>query len=384
MKIMHTGDWHIGKSFNQVQLTEDQSYVIEQLIEYIRKERPDVLIIAGDLYDRSVPPVEAVELLDRTFSRLRLEHALPVLVIAGNHDSPDRLGFGSRILEVQGLHIAGRLSLPLSQVTLEDQWGPVDFYLLPYAAPGAVRELLDDAAVRDHDSAMEALLKRLPKNEEKRRRVLVTHAYVRGAQALEESESEKPLSVGGTDYVSAAHFQDFSYVALGHLHRPQQAGSERIRYAGSLLKYSFSEVRQPKSLTLAEIDGEGEVSLKLLPLTPRLEVRKIKGNLQDLLAAASQEEAGREDYLHVTLTDDGEVVEPMARLRAAYPNVLALEREVRQVKEKELQAIAMRQRSKADLFADFYRQVVGEELNEERRQVVDVAVSAVLGKEEGK
>ncbi len=384
MKIMHTGDWHIGKSFNQVQLTEDQSYVIEQLIAYVKEERPDVLVIAGDLYDRSVPPVEAVELLDRTFSRLRLEHALPVLVIAGNHDSPDRLAFGSRILEAQGLHIAGRLSLPLPKVTLEDQWGAVDFYLLPYAAPGVVRELLDDAAVRDHDSAMAALLARLPENKEKRRRVLVTHAYVRGVQALEESESEKPLSVGGTDYVSAAHFQDFSYVALGHLHRPQQAGSERIRYAGSLLKYSFSEVRQPKSLTLAEIDGQGAVSLKLLPLTPCLEVRKLKGNLQDLLAAASQEETGREDYLHVTLTDDGEVVEPMARLRAVYPNVLALEREARQVKEQELQALVMRQRSKADLFADFYRQVVGEDLNEERRQVVDAAVSSVLGKEEVK
>ena len=383
MKIMHTADWHIGKIFNQVHLTADQEYIIGQMFEHIEREKPDVLVIAGDLYDRSVPPVEAVELLDRTFSRLLLEYKLPLLVIAGNHDSPDRVGFAGSILQAQGLHIAGRLKLSLQPVVLSDEWGEVEFYLLPYAPPGVVRELLPEAEVNDHDSAFAALLESLPEKEAGRRRVLVAHGYVRGAEDLEESESEKPLAIGGTDYVQASRLAAFDYAALGHLHRPQQAGGERIRYSGSLLKYSFSETQQPKSLTLVELDAHGALKITLLPLKPLRDVRKIKGTLAALLAPEVYEAQNREDYLHVTLTDDGEVVEPMARLRAVYPNILALEREQRQKEEAGGNAAKLHLRSEEELFADFYQIAAGRELDAARRGLVKNAVAqALAGKEQ--
>lgn len=379
---MHTADWHIGKIFNQVHLTADQEYIIGQMFEHIEREKPDVLVIAGDLYDRSVPPVEAVELLDRTLSRVLLEQRLPLLLVAGNHDSPDRVGFAGQILQASGLHIAGRLKMPFKPVVLEDEWGEVEFYLLPYAPPAAVREFLSDESLGDHDAAFGALLALLPEKKAGRRRVLVTHGYVRGATALEESESEKPLSIGGADYVQADRLAEFDYVALGHLHRAQQAGSERIRYAGSLLKYSFSEVFQAKSLTLVELDAAGDISVRLLPLQARRDVRRIKGRLQDLLSPEVYEAEEREDYLHVTLTDDGEVVEAMSRLRAVYPNILALEQERRQDEGTASGAAKLRLRSKEELFADFYQLTAGRELDDDRRSLVRQALEKALAGEE--
>ena len=382
MRIMHTADWHIGKIFNQVHLTADQEYIIGQMFEHIEREKPDVLVIAGDLYDRSVPPVEAVELLDRTLSRVLLEQRLPLLLVAGNHDSPDRVGFAGQILQASGLHIAGRLKMPFKPVVLKDEWGEVEFYLLPYAPPAAVREFLSDESLGDHDAAFGALLALLPEKKAGRRRVLVTHGYVRGATALEESESEKPLSIGGADYVQADRLAEFDYVALGHLHRAQQAGSERIRYAGSLLKYSFSEVFQAKSLTLVELDAAGDISVRLLPLQARRDVRRIKGRLQDLLSPEVYEAEEREDYLHVTLTDDGEVVEAMSRLRAVYPNILALEQERRQDEGTASGAAKLRLRSKEELFADFYQLTAGRELDDDRRSLVRQALEKALAGEE--
>ena len=253
MKFIHTSDWHIGKIVNQTYMTADQKFYLNKLQEFIAAEKPDALLIAGDVYDRAVPPVEAVEALDQFLSNIVLDLQVPVLIIAGNHDSPDRLNFGSGILEAKGLHIAGRFRKEIRKITLPDQHGPVHFFLVPYAPPVAVRDVLGREEIHDHDTAMRAIIESIHAVwDPTARNVLVTHGFVTGSEAPELSDSEKPLSfaaaIGGVDNVDASLFAGFSYTALGHLHGPQKVGSDRIRYAGSMLKYSFSEATRKKRL----------------------------------------------------------------------------------------------------------------------------------------
>lgn len=382
---MHTGDWHIGKIVNQRHMTVDQEYVLEALVKMIEIEKPDVLVVAGDIYDRSVPPVEAVELLDRVLSKILLDLNTPIIMIAGNHDSPDRLGFGSQLLRDKGLYIGGRFAQDIAKVVLTDEDGPVNFYLIPYATPAVVRDVLACSEVCDHDTAMAAIVGKIREGwNSQERNVIVTHGFIRGTEELESSESEKPLSVtlavGGADYVDIKHFDGFTYVALGHLHGPQQAGSLRVRYAGSLLKYSFSEAKQEKSVTIAHVDKEGELQIECKAFVPLRNMRRIKGMLEDLINPAIYEEANTMDYLHVILTDEGELIEPMSKLRTVYPNVLSLEIEVkdRQVGVSKTSASAgYKQKSKLDLFGDFYEDMTGQEFSTEKARIVAKTISAV-------
>lgn len=391
MKIMHTGDWHIGKIVNQRHMTHDQEYILDALITLMESERPDVLVVTGDIYDRAVPPVEAVELLDKVLSRILLDLGIPVIMIAGNHDSPDRLAFGSQLLRNRGLHIEGRFSKDLRKVVLTDEDGPVNFYLIPYAPPAIVREILACSEVCDHDTAMEAIIGRIRENwNPGERNVVVSHGFVRGIGELELSESEKPLSVtlavGGTDYVNIKHFDGFTYAALGHLHGPQQAGSPRVRYAGSLLKYSFSEAKQQKSVTLAHIGKEGELVVECKTLLPLRDMRRIKGTLKALLDPEVYQDTNVEDYLHITLTDEGELIEPMSKLRAVYPNVLSLDIEVkeRQVGESKTSAgQGYKHKSKLALFGDFYADMTGQEFSEEKAAIVAKTIGAVETEDRG-
>lgn len=391
MKIMHTGDWHIGKIVNQRHMTPDQEYILDALVKIVASEQPDVVVIAGDIYDRAVPPVEGVELLDRVLSKILLDLKTPVIMIAGNHDSPDRLGFGSQMLQGKGLHIAGRFSQDIPKVVLMDEDGPVNFYLIPYAPPAVVRQILACSEVCDHDTAMLAIIQKIHESwNPQERNVIVTHGFVRGTEALEMSESEKPLSVtlavGGTDYVDIKHFDGFTYTALGHLHGPQQAGSPRVRYAGSLLKYSFSEAKQNKSVTIVHINKAGELQLECKDLVPIRNMRRIKGGLQDLLDPAVYVGTNVEDYLHVILTDEGELLDPMGKLRVVYPNVLSLEIEVkeRQVGEDKTSASAgYKQKSKLDLFGDFYRDMTGQEFSREKAEMVAQTISTVETEDRG-
>lgn len=391
MKIMHTGDWHIGKIVNQRHMTVDQEYILSEVVKLVEAERPDVLVIAGDIYDRAVPPVEGVELLDKVLNKILLELNTPVIMIAGNHDSPDRLGFGSQVLRDKGLYIAGRFSKDTPKVVLHDEEGPVNFYLIPYAPPAVVRQVLGCNEICDHDTAMGAIIKTIQENwNPQERNVIVTHGFVRGTEALEMSESEKPLSVtlavGGTEYVDIKHFAGFTYTALGHLHGPQQAGSPRVRYAGSLLKYSFSEAKQNKSVTLVQMDGKGELQLTCKDLIPLRNMRKIQGSLEELLEPSVYEDTNVEDYLHVILTDEGELLDPMGKLRVVYPNVLSLEIEVkeRQVGENKTSAGAgYKQKSKLDLFGDFYKDMTGQEFSQEKVDIVAKTISQVETEDRG-
>lgn len=387
MKIIHTSDWHIGKIVNQVYMTDDQAHILEGLVALIEAERPDALIIAGDIYDRAVPPVEAVELVDRIITTILLKAKVPILAIAGNHDSPDRIGFASSIVKANGLHIEGRLRENIRRVVLTDDHGPVNFFLLPYSQPAVVRDMLGDTAIQDHDSAMKALIAKIKTEyNPEERNVLVAHGFVRGAAEPELSESEKPLSLGGTDYVRLEHFEGFTYTALGHLHGPQRVGSDRVRYAGSLLKYSFSEINQKKSATVIEIDGQGQVSIELKEIAPRRDMRKIRGELKALLDPAVYSSTPVEDYLHVTLTDDGEVLDPMNKLRSVYPNVLGLDFEVKVRKGGPAKTAAgegYKTKSKLELFEDFYSSITGREFSAQRRDVIGRVAAGVDAEERG-
>lgn len=391
MKIMHTGDWHIGKIVNQRHMTIDQEYILEELVKMLALEKPDVLVVAGDIYDRGIPPVEAVELLDKVLSEILLKLSIPVIMIAGNHDSPDRLGFGSQLLRERGLYISGPFSKDIQKVVLSDEYGPVNFYLIPYAPPAVVREVLGCSTVCDHDTAMKAIIERIREVwNGQERNVIVTHGFVRGAEELELSESEKPLSVtlavGGTEFVDVKRFDGFTYTALGHLHGPQQAGSVRVRYAGSLLKYSFSETKQEKSVTLVQIGKDGELSIECKALLPLRNMRRIKGTLKGLLDPEVYGSTNVEDYLHVTLTDEGELIEPMGKLRTVYPNVLSLDMEIKERRVGESKTSAgegYKHKSKLDLFSDFYRDMTGQEFSEEKALIVAKTISDAENEERG-
>ncbi|GDY08572.1 nuclease SbcCD subunit D [Planctomycetia bacterium] len=371
MKFLHTADWHLGRLFHQVHLTDDQDFVLAKLFGIIEAHRPDAVVIAGDVYDRAVPPPEAVELWDRTLCRIAGEMELPVILIPGNHDSATRLGVGSELLRASGVHIVSKLTRADIPIMLRGADGvEVAFFGLPYAEPPQVRELLNDSSIGDHDSAMEAMCDRMRENfRPGQRNVLIAHAFVVGGS---ESESERPLSVGGAGTVRAEHFHGFDYVALGHLHSPQRVGENAV-YSGSLLKYSFSECEDTKSVSLVDLSAQGEVTRREIPLLARRDVRRLEGELQELLARAATD-PHRDDYLHVTLTDDGAILNAMAKLREGYPNVLNLERRFLERRDGESRSVARRGTSDADLFRNFVREVLNADTSEQELAVFAAAV----------
>lgn len=375
MRILHTSDWHLGRIFHGVHLTDDQAHVLEQVVRLVADAKPDVLLIAGDVYDRSVPPTEAVCLLDEVLSRILLDHGVPVILIAGNHDSPERLGFGTRLLSRQGLHVVGQIQSNAAPLILRDSWGPVYFCPIPYAEAAVARNVLADADAADHNRAMLALTRRaLAPVPPGGRAVVVAHAFVAGCEA---TESERPLSVGGANTVDGSCFGSFCYTALGHLHRPQCATADNVRYAGSLLKYSFSESAHRKSVNLVEIDGGGNITVKTITLTPRRDVRCLDGFLNDILKGPPPEE-NRNDYLMVTLRDTGAIMDAIGKLRAIYPNVLHIERPHLAV-GGELGGPGgdHRRLSEVDLFASFFEQVTGDALASDQKEVFAETAEAV-------
>ena len=361
MRLMHTSDWHLGRILHGVHLTEDQAHVLDQFVALVQDSQVDAVLIAGDVYDRAVPPPEAVALLDESLARLVRGLQVPVLIIAGNHDSPTRLAFASRLLEDQGLHVVGALPSTPRCIVIRDQHGPVYVYALPYAEPAVVRASLANSALYDHETAMQALLTQVrAAHPDGARAVLMTHAFVLGGA---ESESERPLSVGGAGTVPATCFAGFHYVALGHLHRPQTVGAAAIHYAGSLLKYSFAEANHTKSVSLVDIDAYGRCTVERIPLTPRREVRCLTGTLAEILTGPQAGES-RDDYLMVTLLDREPILDAMGKLRSVYPNVLHLIRpQLTPTGDGYSQRGDHRRLSDVELFNAFFEQMTGERLN---------------------
>jgi len=367
MRFLHTSDWHLGRQFHNVSLLDDQRHALEQVIAITRERQVDVVLVAGDIYDRSVPPAAAVELLDETVHTICHELGVPLIMIAGNHDGPQRLAFGSRQLAEAGLHVAGPLQRELQPVILQKDGAEVAFYPIPYAEPATVRQVFE-VEVSSHDEAQAFLLDQVRQhNDPQRPCVVIGHCFLAGGEV---SESERPLSIGGADQVSPEHFRDFAYAALGHLHGPQQRGAEHVRYSGSLLKYSFSEERQRKAVTLVEMDDQGQTRSEQVPLTPLHDMRTLEGSLAELLAEGSND-PHRDDYLLVRLTDTHAILDVMSKLREVYPNVLHLERPGLMARSESLQVGRERlKQGELAMFEDFFDQVKGETLCDEQRTIV--------------
>jgi DNA repair protein SbcD/Mre11 len=318
MRFIHTADWHLGRILHGTSLLEDQLHALDGLCELVRDVKPNAVVVSGDIYDRATPPADAVAALDEVLTRLVVDCRTRVIVIAGNHDSPERIGFASRVLAGSGLTLVGSLSPEPVSVVVSDAGQTVRIWAVPYADPPTVAWALGDDLIRGHEAAMLGLLARIRSRQAGgERAVLVAHAFVSGGA---ESESERPLSVGGTGAVAASVFDGFDYVALGHLHRPQSMPDERLRYAGSLLKYSFSEWEHSKSISLVELPPTGPARVEELTLPITHDVRKIRGKLADLLASAPP--AGSDDYIWADLLDETPVFNALERLRSVYPNVL--------------------------------------------------------------
>jgi len=367
MRILHTSDWHLGRQFHNQSLLQDQRYALQQICEIVVEQRVDVVIVAGDIYDRSVPPAAAVELLNETIDRICHDLQVPMIVIAGNHDSPERLGFGARQLATAGLYVVGTLWKSPQKIVLQDQQGEkVAFYPLPYADPATVRHLFS-VDVATHEEGLRHLIDLiLAERDPAIPAVAIAHCYLSGG---ESSESERPLAVGGIEYVSPQLFNEFSYTALGHLHGPQFRGSETIRYSGSPLKYSFSEEGQNKSVTLIDLSLQNDISIEKIPVNPIRNMRTLNGSLEGLLRAGSSDPQ-REDYLRIQLTDTHAILDVMNKLREVYPNVLHLERPGLQ-EIRSLQADRKRlQHGELSMFRDFYQQITGEQLSTEQDQIV--------------
>lgn len=320
MKFLHLADLHLGKRVNGFSMLEDQAHVLRQILAILDDEQPDGVLIAGDVYDKSVPSVEAVGLLDGFLTELRAR-GVPVLLISGNHDSPERLAFGGRVMDSCGIHISPVYDGALAPVTLQDAFGPVHVWLLPFVKPAHVRRWFPDADIESYTDAMAEAVAHMD-IDTAARNVLVTHQFVTGGA---RSGSEE-LSVGGTDNVDSGVFAPFDYVALGHLHGAQHIGRETIRYAGSPLKYSFSEARQHKSVTVVTLGEKGDVQVRTAALTPLRELREIRGSYDELTARSFYEHTTyRSDYLHLILTDEQDVFDAMSRLRTIYPYLMTLD-----------------------------------------------------------
>lgn len=320
MKFLHLADLHLGKRVNGFSMLEDQAHILRQILAILDDEQPDGVLIAGDVYDKSVPSVEAVGLLDGFLTELRAR-GVPVLLISGNHDSPERLAFGGRVMDSCGIHISPVYDGTLAPVTLHDEFGPVHVWLLPFVKPAHVRRWFPDADIESYTDAVAEAVAHMD-IDTAARNVLVTHQFVTGGT---RSGSEE-LSVGGTDNVDSGVFAPFDYVALGHLHGAQHIGRETIRYAGSPLKYSFSEARQHKSVTVVTLGEKGDVQVRTVALTPLRELREIRGSYDELTARSFYEHTTyRSDYLHLILTDEQDVFDAMSRLRTIYPYLMTLD-----------------------------------------------------------
>ncbi|MCE7658391.1 exonuclease SbcCD subunit D [Vibrio fluvialis] len=374
MKFLHTSDWHLGRQFHNVSLLEDQRYVLKQLIDYLKNNAVDAVIVAGDVYDRSVPPTLAIELLDEVVSSICTDLNIPMIMIPGNHDGARRLGFAAKQMKGAGLHIISDFEQMMTPVVLKsDQAGDVAFYGMPYNDPEQVRHHYQNS-VTTHDEAHQFLCECIKaQRDTSQRHVLISHCFVDGAM---ESDSERPLSIGGSDRVNHEHFADFDYVALGHLHQPQKKGEEHIRYSGSLMKYSFSEQHQKKGMTLVELNDAGFVAAEHIPLSAPHDMRIIEGELDQLLEQGKTDPSAH-DYLLVRLHDKHAILDPMEKLRKVYPNVLHLEKPGMLIGVDQEMGRARLARGELDMFRDFFLEAKQEPLSEQQESAMAEVIQSL-------
>lgn len=360
MKLIHLSDLHIGKRVNEVSMIEEQAYILSQILEIIDNEAPGAVLISGDVYDKSVPSAEAVTLLDDFLCSLA-ERKLQVLIISGNHDSAERLAFGGRLMETRGIHLSPVYGGSIPPITLTDEYGDIHFWLLPFLKPAHVKRFYPEESVESYTDACRVAVEKMGLDTSARN-VLLTHQFVTGSATCDSEE----ISVGGTDNVDAAVFAAFDYVALGHIHGPQNIGSERIRYCGTPLKYSFSEAGHQKSVTVVELGEKGAFRLHTVPLIPRHDMREIRGSYDEVTARSFYGHTAVEDYLRITLTDEEDVPEAMARLRVIYPNLMKLDYDNTRTRSTAVidGAVDVQKKSPLQLFGELYEQQNGQGMSQ--------------------
>lgn len=366
MKFLHLSDLHLGKRVNEFPMLADQKAILAQILKIADDERPNAVLIAGDVYDKSVPPVEAVELFDDFLVKLAARK-LPVYVIGGNHDSPERLAFCNRLIDASGIHISPAYGGDVRPLSLTDEYGKVNIFMLPFVKPANVRRYFPEEQIESYTDAVRVAISKMQVNAAERN-LLVTHQFVTGAARCDSEE----ISVGGADNVDLSVFDAFDYVALGHIHGAQNI-SPRVRYCGTPLKYSFSEAKQQKSVTVAELKEKGTLEIRTVPLTPERDMHEIRGTYEEIASKNFYENTTyRSDYMHVTLTDETDVPDAMAKLRVIYRNLMTLSYDNTRTRARtELGAAAeTEKKTPLDLFAEFYEKQNGAPMDEEQRAFV--------------
>lgn len=369
MKLFHLSDLHIGKRVNEFSMIEDQKYILTQILYAADQEKPDGILISGDVYDRTIPTAEAVQVFDAFLTRLS-EQKIPAFIISGNHDSAERLAFGSSLMGKSGIYFSKVYDGTVEKIPMQDAYGTVWIYLLPFLRPSTIRHALPERA-EEVQSAADAVRIALEqtKIDEKERNVLLAHQFVTGAKRCDAEE----LQVGDVDQIPAELFALFEYVALGHIHSTQKVGRETVRYCGAPLKYSFSEAGQEKSITVVELKEKGSVDLRTIPLKPLHDLRKIRGTYLEVTAKSFYENRDCEDYLQVTLTDEEDVPDGMAKLRTIYPNLMRLEYDNKRTRSNAEVRAAERveEKSELELFQEFYELQNNQSMTKVQEQFVE-------------
>ncbi len=366
MKIMHLSDLHIGKKVNEYSMLQDQIYILKEILRIIDNEKVETVIIAGDVYDRSLPPNEALELFDEFLYQLSSRN-VNVFVISGNHDSPERISYGGRMMTENKIFLSPVYDGNVKPITLNDDYGEVNFYLLPFVRPADIRRYFPDENIENYTDAVKVAIDNMNVDFSERN-ILVTHQFVTGAE-LSESED---IIVGGTDNVSGEVFDGFDYVALGHIHREQTVGKDNIRYCGTPLKYSFSEAKHIKSVTILDFNDKGNIEYSKIPLTPFRDMREIRGTYYELTLKSNYESTNTEDYLHITLTDEEDIPDAIGKLRSIYPNIMKLDYDnLRTRGSGTVDAIEnIESKSPFELFADLFKQQNNQDMSEEQEEIM--------------
>jgi exonuclease SbcD len=373
MKFVHLSDLHLGKRVNEYSMLEDQEYILTKIINIIDDEKPAGVIIAGDVYDKSIPSAEAVQMFDDFLTRLAKRN-LQVFVISGNHDSPERMSFGSRLMDQSGIHISQVYNGEFVPFSMKDEYGVVNVYMLPFVKPAHVKRFSDES-IESYTDAIRVAIAEM-KVDQSARNLLITHQFVTGAT---RSESED-ISVGGSDNVDVSVFDGFDYVALGHIHSPQNCTSERVRYCGTPLKYSFSEAKDNKSITVVELEEKGKLSVKTVSLVPMRDMVEIKGRYNEIMLKSFYEDTSyQEDYIHITLTDEEDIVDAIGKLRTVYHNLMKLDydnKRTRSVSQVD-GAVDVETKTPIELFSDFYELQNNQPMSDEQKAFVEALIEQV-------
>lgn len=366
MRFIHLSDLHIGKRVNEFSMLEEQEYILGKILNIIDDENVDCVIIAGDVYDKSVPSAEAVQVFDKFLYNIS-KRDIKVFVISGNHDSAERIAFGSNIMDKSGVYMSPVYDGNIKSVKLQDKYGNINVFMIPFIKPAHVRRYFENKNIETYTDMMRAVIGTID-TDFKERNIIITHQFVTGATRCESEE----ISVGGSDNIDADVFENFDYVALGHIHGPQYISRETIRYCGTPLKYSFSEIRHNKSVTVVDMNEKGNISIKKVPLTPKRDMREIRGNFDDITKKEYYEKINKDDYMHIILTDENDINDAIGKLRVIYPNIMKLDYDNKRTRsEFTLEALEdVKDRNPVDLFSEFYESQNGQTMSDEQREFI--------------